>query len=178
MQYIKKPKRSHALLFFIFPKEYFSYSFIYLKKKPSFFTGAFFIVFIETANANPEIYLNNLYLNIKYYCQAQPELLISSGDLKNCKNETLDTEERMRSGEKFHNTIDLISVSRLHSLSRKTFRCMYRKCHLQCIMNNEPDTIRSEKEKCGRLTEGIKKGEDTPAHMDPHTRVRCRKTPH
>ncbi|TCZ22837.1 hypothetical protein [Pantoea agglomerans] len=137
MRYVKKPEIIHAMLRSNFPGKCL---------KNYFFSAitAFFLVLIQTTSVNSEVYIEYTYSNMQYYCHTQSGLLIRAGNVSDYKNEKRDADMRMDSGGKLPCRMGLISALRLHSLSSKTLRCMYRKCHLQCMMNEAPEIVRSE----------------------------------
>lgn len=137
MRYIKKPEIIHAIIRRNFPSKCLRYYFFSA-------TAALFLILMQATSVNSEVFLKSKYSNIQYYCHTQSELLIRAGNVSDCKNEKRDTDMRMDSGEKLPCRMDLISALRLHSLSSKTLRCMYRKCHLQCMMNEAPEIVRYE----------------------------------
>lgn len=137
MRYIKKPEIIHVMLRNRFPGKCLKYYFFSS-------TTVLFLVLMQTTSVNSEVYIKHIYPNMQYYCHAQSGLLIRAGNVSDFKNKMQDADMRMDSGGKLPCRMGLISALRLHSLSSKTLRCMYRKCHLQCMMNEAPEIVRSE----------------------------------
>lgn len=91
--------------------------------------------------------MSNVYFPMQYYRAAQSGLLIRISNINGCKNVRLDTDMRTDSDTKSHCNMDLISVLWWRSHSLKTLECMYRRYHLQCMINDAPEIICSENEK-------------------------------